>query len=88
MNGVLNLNGTTGADNFAIQLAGDRVELRGTVNVTDQSQLDAQLEITGEINHRRGRQPSREWQSAGNQFVSPIRLEGGVINGPGRLSIE
>ncbi len=88
MSGVLNLNGKTGANNFAIQLAGERVELRGTVNVTDQSQLDANLDITGEINIAAGGNLRVNGSPDGNQFVSPIRLEGGVINGPGRLSIN
>ncbi len=88
MSGVLNLNGKTGVDNFAIQLAGERVELRGTVNVTDQSQLDANLDITGEINIAAGGNLRVNGSPDGNQFVSPIRLEGGVINGPGRLSIS
>lgn len=88
MNGVLDLDGTTGADNFAIQLAGEKVELRGTVNVTDQSQLDANLDITGEINIAAGGNLRVNGNPAGNQFVSPIRLSGGVINGPGTLSID
>ena len=88
MNGTLELNGATGAGNFAVQLAGERVELRGTVNVSDQSQLNANLDITGEINIAAGGTLRVNGDPDGNQFVSPIRLAGGVINGPGKLSIN
>lgn len=88
MNGVLDLNGKTGADNFAIHLAGEKIELRGTVNVTDQSQLDANLDITGEINIAAGGNLRINGNPAGNPFVTPNRISGGVINGTGVLSVE
>ncbi|MGI9458236.1 MAG: beta strand repeat-containing protein, partial [Aeoliella sp.] len=82
MNGVLDLHGDTGPDNFAVQLDGDDVELRGTVDVVDQAQIDARVDITGTINLTTA---GTNLRLVGG-FLDPNRIEGGIINGPGRLS--
>ncbi len=89
MNGVMELNGATGSDNFPVQLAGEDVELRGTVDVTDQTQIDVNLEITGTVNLTTADTNLRiNGQPLGNPFVNSNRILGGVINGPGTLSVS
>ncbi|MGI9455053.1 MAG: beta strand repeat-containing protein [Aeoliella sp.] len=84
MNGLLDLHGATDGT-FDVQLDGDVVELRGTVDVVDQSQLDARVDITGTINLTTAASSLRlEGGSAAVSFRN--RIEGGTINGPGVLS--
>lgn len=88
MNGTLELNGNDDGT-FALQLAGDDVELRGIVDVTDRSLIEVNTEITGTINLTTADSNLRiNGRPTGNQFLTPIRIRGGAIDGPGVVSMN
>jgi hypothetical protein len=80
--GVMNLvnDGTT-----ATLLSGSDVNLNGTVNVTGDVRLDARVDVGGTVTIAAG---GKIRFAGGDGVVDPNRLEGGTINGPGRVGAE
>jgi hypothetical protein len=64
-------------------LAGVDVTLRGTVNVTGDVRSDARFDLTGTLNILTAAEHFR--MGGGNNTTTPNTIDGGTINGPGRL---
>ena len=76
-NGIINYNGDASAGNF---LAGNEIDLDGTLNVTGDGRSLAELTIGGTVNLLTGGDGLR----LGNSNLDNT-IDGGVVNGPGSL---